>query len=210
MRYGPPHLGTSVHLYALVPFPWLEVAMSVGGVYQCDIQKVLAGQYWTNRYHVIGANFEEATQVGQAIAAIERAETISSIFFTSLRISTPQAGDDAYQVTPLSYYGSVVAAGNPLPLFVVVRVVFSKGPGRPDVKYYKGMANKDALNDAFTYTQNLVAGLTEHLATPLQNIAGLSDALGQAYNLISIDGRIGMRQLRRGSKKKLQPIIPEE
>lgn len=184
--------------------------MSALGIFQIDIQKQLGGEYWTNRYHVEVATLEGALAIGQQVAEEERQSTISTVTFVSVRASVPGAENDDYIVQPLGYNGGTVTADPGLPLFVVARVIFSKGPGRPDVKYYKAMANIGAIADPFTWNQNFVTGLNTALCAELLEITPLVSADGTAYTSIQLDRRIGMRQLRRGSKKKETPIIPVE
>jgi len=182
--------------------------MSFSGVYQIDIQKVLGSEYWTNRYHVTAGSFTEALAAGEEIAQAERAQTLSSVTFVSLRASVPGPENDSYQVQPLGYSGGIGGGSISMPLFVVVRVTFSKGPGRPDVKYLKAMANNDSLQDPFNYKDSVVTGINNGYVALVFAVEGLCDAGGNSYVSASVDKRVGMRQLRRGSKKRDEPIIP--
>lgn len=180
----------------------------VSGVYNIDVQKRLGTEYWTNRYHCVALTLEEALQIGLELSAKEAVVTVSEVSFVSVRASTPQPNDGVYLVEQTNYSGGVVTPTHALPLFVVVRVTFTKGPGAPDVKYYKGMANPDALADAFNYKQATVNALQIDLAAALLATEGLSSQAGLPYTNIKVDQRVGMRQLRRGSKKRDEPVIP--
>lgn len=184
--------------------------MSVSGVYQIDTQKSMGGEYWTNRYHCVAGSLDDALQIGLELSAKEAAQSLSQVSFVSVRASTPQKGDDVYLVEQVNYNGGITAGGTSMPLFVVARLTFTKGPGRPDVKYFKGMLNTDATADAFTLKGNVVTGLQDGIAAALLATEGLSSADGDPYTNIKVDKRIGMRQLRRGSKKRDEPVIPVE
>lgn len=182
--------------------------MSVTGIYQIDTQKQMGGEYWTNRYFVEAGGFAAAIAAAEEIATLESSKSLSTVKFVSARASVPGSENDDYEVITLGFNGGVVSSDPSLPLFCVARMIFSKGPGRPDVKYFKAMVNVGGLQDPFTIKQTTVADLNATLGVGLLGVEGLCSAEGTPYTRAAVDARIGMRQLRRGSKRKEQPIIP--
>jgi len=175
-------------------------------VYRVDIEKT-DDVYWTNRYHVNAVNPNEAFAAAQEIAAVERAQTASYITFTKARVSlAATVGVDDYTNIPLNYAGQRTATGV-LPYFVATRIELYSGPGRPDIKYYKGMADPNDLNSPSVWKPAYLTTIGTGLCAALAGVEGLCNAQGLAYSTIAPAIKVGMRQLRRGTRKVTTPVI---
>jgi hypothetical protein len=177
-------------------------------LYSLDIEKVLAGEYWTNRYILNSASPPDPfTGPVNAILAAERSITADEVQFTKLRVSDNDPGTDVYSIRALNLPGLRTGVFTDLfPLFVTVRVDFTVGTGRPSRKYLRGVLKEgDSVFNAIqqpaldlfqTSYANAVAGVPEYVDVDGQDILSGAVILAPA-----------MRQLRRGSKRKLAPII---
>jgi hypothetical protein len=175
--------------------------------WQVDIEKELFGEYWTNRYIVEGATMGAADLIGADITAIERTIHGSEITFTKRRTSDGVPGTDTYMVVPLNVNGTRTnATGEALPLFNVFRVDFQATAGRPSRKYIRGpvfegdQAGGDLLAGTMTF-------INTNYAAPLAALTGYVDVDGQELLSGAVQRKVGMRQLRRGSKRRLLPIL---
>lgn len=178
------------------------------GLYSVDIEKVLLGEYWTNRYIVEATTLTGAHAIGANIVEIEQTVHDDVVTFTKYRTSTTVEDDDAYFITPINQPGAENNAGDYLPLFNVVRVDFAAaGGGRPSRKYLRlplfepQQSNGALLPGVVTFLQTYYADL-------LAALEGYVDVDGQELIAGSVSPFVGMRQLRRGSKRKLEPVLP--
>lgn len=177
-------------------------------LFSLDVQKVLRGEYWTNRYILDGASLLAVTGAAVTIVEAERAITSPDVQFVSYRVSDQVPGVDAYIVVPIGTFGTRVILTQALPLFNVLRVDFGVGQGRPSRKYLRGVL---AEGDQTNYGELLLTTVSEMQTAYADVVAAVPeyvDVDGQGIVDGRIFGSVGMRQLRRGSKRKLLPIIP--
>jgi hypothetical protein len=136
---------------------------------------------------------------------LEKTIHASTVSFTKMR--TRQAGTtgNTGTITPLTGAGgrSVTA---PMPLFNVFRIDFGVSGGRPSRKYIRGPLNSTD-NTSGAVTGTTITLLQNSYITPLLNMNVLCDPQGQAFVNGTAWPFVGMRQLRRGSKRKTTPVI---
>jgi len=181
-------------------------------LYQVDVEKSFGGEFWTNRYVINSSTLENADEGADIIVARERIFHRESVQFTKVRTRTFVAGDDTYSSRPLSGSGEVPPSGALLPLFNVIRVDFpAEGGGRPSRKYYRiGICAGDMADDFIV--NNTILSLTE------SGLAGMiAELAGNATPFVDVDGQelsdptafatIAMRQLRKGSRRRTEPIL---
>lgn len=179
-------------------------------VYQIDIEKSYSPTtgstvYWTNVYHVEAASLASAITSGQSIVTLEKTIHTTATSFTKMR--TRQAGTtgNTGTITPLTGTGSRSNTG-PLPLFNVFRIDFGVVSGRPSRKYIRGPVITGD-NTSGAVTTSTVTTIQNSYVTPLLNMGVLCDPQGQAFVNGTVWPFVGMRQLRRGSKRKATPVI---
>lgn len=168
------------------------------------IEKYFAGlgEYWTNIYWTDGT-ISEAGSALAAIIAAERALYYPTVTITKARVDDGVPNTDVFVTSVINQAGTRAASSDPLPLFAVARVDFSiAGQGRPGRKYLRGVLQE---NDTASF--NIVSGLLTSLQTYADAVvaAGVTDEEGQAFSSGAPALQVGMRQLRRGSKKKITP-----
>jgi hypothetical protein len=175
---------------------------------QVDIQKVLGGEYWTNRYLIsLAPGTTEAETCAMQIAEAERNLYPVSIRINRIRISTALEGDTVFQSWDPGYVGN----RNPappfmLPLFCIVRVDFGAGLGRPSRKYLRGALHEDDVEGS-ALTQAFKNAVVNPYANTISGLACVVDPQGDDLNGFTVASLIGMRQLRRGSKRRATPVI---
>lgn len=174
-------------------------SFTVTAPYQVEIEKYYNGEYWVNRYYVNGASLDDAVSAGAQIYAVERPLHGSNITFTKMSVRTTAKGDYIYQTTVLNTMGTNANSGSEMmPLFVVLRVDLGVAGSKPSRKYYRGVLRE---NDVSAMTITSTSGFNT-LVGALANIAALCDPQGQDIISAVASPNVGMRQLRRGSKKK--------
>jgi hypothetical protein len=171
-------------------------------LFVCDIEKLYQGEYWTNRYVLAVADVAAGIGVGQQIAAAERNITLANVLFTKLRVSDAIPGTDNYSIHNINQFGLRPADPTLLPLFNVLRVDFSTfGNGRPSRKYLRGVLAEGNI-EFNTINYNSIEFYQNNYCVPLLAIPGFVDVDNQAFSAASPYPFVGMRQLRRGSKRK--------
>jgi hypothetical protein len=172
------------------------------------VEKRLGTEYWTNVYHVQAADQAVAQAAANNIVSIERGLHYEVVEITKYRLS-PYPGPSEGTVYPINVFGLAGPAGDMLPLFNVVRADFPAPVGRPSRKYYRG-----ALTEGDQANGNLVEARAAAVQTALARLgqegdlaAALVDVDGQALADARVSRLVGMRQLRRGSRRRLAPII---
>ncbi len=175
---------------------------------QLDIEKVYQNEYWTNRYLLDGALGDAAvTTARETIIAAERAVTYSGVLFTRTRLGTLLPGDDQYSIGQLNLPGlRSQGAAKLFPLFNVIRVDFSTGFGRPSRKYLRGCL-LGAEVDGPSVAAGTITLVTNNFVTPLVNEQVYVDPQGDNITAGSVSALVGMRQLRRGAKRRSTPVL---
>lgn len=174
-----------------------------GAPFQVEIEKVFQGEFWVNRYFVNAASLGDAQLVGSHIVAAERVITSNRITFTKMSTRTTTRGDYVYTTSVLNLLG-LRNFSDVMPLFVVARVDFQAAAGRPSRKYLRGVLMESDV-DVMTVSAARVTAINTDYAQVLAALAGFvdvdnDDIVGGACSPIT-----GMRQLRRGSKKRRIP-----
>ncbi len=179
--------------------------------YQIDVEKLYNNEYWTNVYYV-GPNLlslDDAVQAADSIVAFERAIHFDVVTFTKYRASTIVPGDIEYRTIILNVPGNRVSTGNTfLPLFNVVRCdLTDEGFKRPERKYYRlPVAEADQADGVLGF--NVGTLIDDAWTTQIQgNSVPLVGPNGEAIIDLSVFPNVGMRQLRRGSRRRTTPVI---
>lgn len=178
--------------------------------FRITIEKEFQGEFWTNVYHTGAATLADAITAGNEIVALERVIHLSNILFTKMRVDDGVPNTDNYQTATLNVFGTAPANTGEtvmLPLFNVVRVDFTVAGGRPSRKYLRG-----CMTEQHAGARNIEASYVEFVranyAAPLESTVNYVDEDGNLIVGASVHPRVGMRQLRRGSKKKNTPSSP--
>lgn len=178
--------------------------MSFGGIWQIDIQKQLGTEYWTNVYFSDAGTLPAAKTVGDNLVANEKLIHANIVNFIQMRIRPYPSGGQQGTVYQLSGVGSVSTADY-LPLFNVARVTLTVASGRPSRKYYRlPVGEADQANGTFIPAK--VSSLNTSLASFITT-ANLTDESGNVFTAATVVPTVGMRQLRRGSKRRATPVI---
>lgn len=176
-------------------------------LFKIDIEKLLGSEYWTNRYFVRTDTLANAVPQGQDIVDAERLIHSSLVTFTKLRASTADPENEEYTIVTLGVNG-LYNQTDLLPLFNCYRWDFTAVSGRPSRKYYRGCISQgdfggDLLNITSPAFESAIEALFAVGATgngivdPQEQL--LTDAVRWPY--------IAMRQLRRGKRKRTEPVF---
>lgn len=168
------------------------------------INKRLANEEWANVYHIALTSGSVEEDIVDAIVTAERALAPITVEFVNY-VSRPFPGPGEGTPHPLGLAG-LNQAVELLPLFNVLRVDFPAPTGRPSRKYYRAALTPDHVDG-----NNILASAWQQLQTELINdfaavpAGALVDVDGQALGGPVLARSVGMRQLRRGSKRKTTP-----
>jgi hypothetical protein len=177
-------------------------------LFALDIEKKLTfdPETWTNRYIVEATDLTLALLSSEAIYDAEVAIHLDVVQFTRYRVSDMDPDTDTFVIVPKSDTGARTTTGQTLPLFNVVRVDFPAGTGRPSRKYLRLpiQESEQANGDLDT---GLIALVNTDYGTVLGDISAYVDVDGEPLGSGVAHPRVGMRQLRRGSKRKLTPVL---
>jgi hypothetical protein len=179
-------------------------------IYQVDIEKTVVAESFTNVYFVSSPTLQTATQDALAVVGFEKAITLDIAQFVRMRVRTAIEGDEVYSLTPLSGAGNRGTTTNPLALFNTLNVLLGAAAGRPSRKYYRAalMEQDVNFNTIDTFFMPPITALGAALLVDITlNGSTLVDLNGDAITSIVAQSKIGMRQLRRGSRRRTQPIL---
>ncbi len=171
----------------------------------CTIEKRLGAESWVNVYHLAPAIGSAASAAADILAA-ERAVTCSNVLFTKMSLRTVVEDDEVYTTSPINLFG-LYGGGTNIPLFNVVRVDFQASTGRPSRKYLRGLLNRDDLGIT-ALNGDTVTRVQTNYAAVVAAIADFVDVDGDDILAGAVWPDVGIRQLRRGSKKKPTPSSP--
>ena len=174
--------------------------------YRLTIEKFLptAYEYWTNVYYVDAVDFADAAQTANSVVAAERSIHLTSVIFTKYRIDDNVPNTDNFITVNLNVNGTRPVNDDPVPLWTTFRVDLPAIAGRPSRKYYRGVLREDDVNAFGTLASQALTEF-EAFCSTLGAIGALVDPDGQAILSATCAIVAAMRQLRRGSKKKLTP-----
>lgn len=175
-------------------------------LFQVTLQKRLSTEFWTNDYYVETDDLGAAATVAVEIAQAERLLHLEVVQYDTCRVRTTVVGDEIYRNFPITLAGAR-PVGEYLPLFNVFTFNLVPDSGRNSLKYIRGPVLKaDQVNggivDAFK------TGPAANYISALNAIEELRDVDNQPIVGFSLKSQVGMRQLRRGSKRRTEPVIP--
>lgn len=174
-------------------------------VFQIDVQTRAGAIYISNMYHVVAVDLSDARDQALTIIDIQRATLPTFWSITAFRVATPQEADNQFVSEPVAIPGTR-SIGQAMPPFVRFRVDFRQGFRRPGRKFLIGVAEADSDGD--TFTQDAIDYIRNNYVNPLLDAPGLV-LCGPAGSLFvggDLNKTVGMRQLRRASKRK-KPVI---
>lgn len=174
--------------------------------YKLIIEKKLGSEYWVNDYHYTATDFADADSKAQPVIDAERAITSTLVTFTMYRISTVVPDDNEFVNFPLNEQGLHSNENQLVPLWVVLRADFPAVSGRSGRKYLRGVLTEDVVSFDFIVS-TMITFLTTNYADPLSALDYLEKASGVLINECVINPVPAMRQLRKGSKRKVTPVI---
>lgn len=172
--------------------------------YQAEIEKYYQGEYWVNRYFINAASLTDAGLIAEQVYNAERTITNAPITFTKLSVRTTTKDDYVYQTVPLNTPGQNSGTSPLMPLFVVCRIDLTVNNSRPSRKYLRGVLREDLVT-GMKIDDAMVSYVNTSYTNVLAGISGLVDPQNADIYGGSCSPITGMRQLRRGSKKKVTP-----
>lgn len=183
--------------------------MSGSGVFKVDIQTFYYNNYITNVYHVTAGSLNEAADYGEQIAALHAAllnAGTAQIYVNRVRASTLVPRDNAFVVRAINLRGTRPGLEDVYPPFCRFRVDLNIGPRRPLRKYLLEVRDTDANGDGLLAPA--VAYVQANYVSPLVALGVVCSEEGTDIVGGTVSGTVGMRQLRRGSRRRQTPVIP--
>lgn len=170
-------------------------------LWELVINKRIGTEEWANVYHLADGGEGGLNAAILAVIDLERSIHGTVVEFTTYVIR-PFPGPGEGTSVPIGQFG-IAAIVDYLPLFNVARVDFPAPFGRPSRKYYRlPIAEATVSNGVWSGT--FYADFTSQLATKFAAIpaGALVDVDGQVLSTPRLAVQVGMRQVRRGSKRK--------
>lgn len=174
-------------------------------LFQIDVEKLYAGEYWTNVYHVEAASLLDAVPMAAAIKEIERAVHKTSVTFTKARISDSSANPE-FTTVVYNQAGLHVNATDVVPLWNTVRVDLQRFGGRPGRKYLRLPIHEDQTQ-GLNLTATMQTFIDTSYCNPMEGLGYVRTSTGAVVQSWFCSPAIQMRQLRRGSRRRTSPVI---
>jgi hypothetical protein len=170
-------------------------------LWEITINKELGDEQWTNVYWVEADTLQLASAEGFQIFSYERAVHYTQVYFRSYRVSDGQPGTDVFVIVPLGTNGLKVPTGDLLPLFNTIRVDFGTAIGRPSRKYLRGCLTEADIQFTTINGGGLAAAI--EYSVNMFELESYKDVDGQDIISGTASPVVQMRQLRRGSKRRI-------
>lgn len=179
-------------------------------LFQLDIQKQdLQGEteFWTNVYHLQLDGYDDLGPPA-AIVAAERAIHSGYVAFVSFRLKQALTPFGYSRIVALAGPGEyVVGSTQLLPLYSTMRVDMGVSIGLPIRKYLRtGVSEFES--DGRNWKSDYIATVASQYANVVSHLPEIRNPAGDAITGYAVKVPVQMRQLRRGSKRRLNPIIP--
>lgn len=175
-------------------------------VHKIDLQFKLGTEYWTNVFYTNASSVATAkVWVDDLVDAIQGAVQ-NSVTIDKARITPSPYIANTYTDYPIGVAGTG-GSTSPAPLFNVVRWKFGKAVGRAVNHYFRGGVTPSNIGADGNFTS-----AAQTFNTSIADAVGAlspapCDRNGNAYTTFSAAPAVGMRQLRRGSKRRITPVI---
>jgi hypothetical protein len=177
-------------------------------LYQLDIQKEIGTYFYTNVYHLEGSSIAGLDAVVGGIVAAERQICTPSVNFISTRVKEAGTAYGFASIRPLTGTGAyATSSAQDLPLYNTVRVDMAPGIGPLNRKYLRTGLREDMVYGTVLEPAYITAVQTLYVNT-LANASELRTIRGENVVGFTLKTLVQMRQMRRGSKRKLLPVIP--
>lgn len=164
------------------------------------------GEYWTNVYWLNGATPAAVETPAAQIKDIVLSHLDSRVTFVNYRIDDAVQDTDVYATYVVNALGGRSNGSNQLlPLYATLVVDMTVNFGRPSRKYFRGILTEGDVGNIGAIEAAVLSAFNTTLAAPLAAIAELVDVDGQDISAGICKPMAGIRQLRRGSKKKITP-----
>lgn len=175
-------------------------------LYKLDIQFSYNLEYWTNKLYIQAAEDEGAAQDAIAIAGVLRTGIQNQVTIDKIRVTpAPFTANNFFDV-PIDLPGTG-GTTPPAPLFNVVRWVFSPPRGRSTNHYFRGGVTPSNIGADGNFTDAAEA-FNNSLVNQLFDLPSIIvSKAGVPYQGANAARKVGMRQLRRGSKRVKTPVI---
>lgn len=177
-------------------------------IWSLDIQKRLSSEFWTNRYFITANSIALAEAFADDIVAAERGIHSSLVSFVNFRVSDP-GESEAYVIVPLGVNGTRDTT-DLLPLFNTFRVDLVAAVGRPSRKFYRGVLGEGDINGEAvtlgTWATNFATVMTGLLGDS-ESDDQIIDPQGTLLTAVALYPFVQMRQLRRGRRKRSNPVF---
>lgn len=181
------------------------MASIVTAPFEATIEKSLYGEFWVNRYYFDAPDLQSASLLAEQVYNAERTIHRQLVVFTKLSVRSTVLNDYVYQSIPLNTNGlNANPSGHMMPLFVVARVDLSVAGSKPSRKYLRGVLSEDDVN-AMDVSSAMVTFINTNYVNPIAGISGFVDPQKADIYGGACSPKTGIRQLRRGSKKKNTP-----
>lgn len=174
-------------------------------LFQIDIEKRLGTEFWTNVYLIDAIDLVVASSQALELVDVERAFHLNVVEFTKARASVPGQETDLFNTVPLGQLGLRGAGSDLLPLFCTMRVDFQVFGRRPLRKFYRGVLTEFDVAGSQISNPDLISAVSSAFA-PTEGVI-VNDSLQPAGPPIVVIP-VQMRQLRRGKRKRTQPVLP--
>jgi|KBSMisStandDraft_5_1062788.scaffolds.fasta_scaffold381947_2 hypothetical protein len=181
-------------------------------LFKVDVQKHGFEEFWTNSYILDAVSLSQAHD--SAVNIIVPAEAFihsPAITIDRVRTATLAPNDDLFLTAIPNEDGTLTASGQPMPLWNVVRADMTMNTGRPSRKYYRCGLGTDDVATGFNWEASIIDAIQSSVDGMRAELDGAGtpwvDRQGDSVLAASTFVKISMRQLRRGSKRRENPII---
>ena len=174
-------------------------------MFHIDIEKQLGSEFWSNRYICDMNSIAQGIVLAGDIVDAERLIHSGLVTFTKFRVS--DLDTELYQITTLNVQGQR-SNTDLLPLFNTLRYDLTADGGRPSRKFYRGCLGEADINGSAVspISTAFVDALGALFKAGVEG-QGIVGPQGEFLLQVVQHPFVQMRQLRRGTRRRTQPIF---
>jgi len=148
-------------------------------IWEIKVVCSVSGRFWSNVYHIdIGADTDVDSSILSALSSFYTANMLTP--FTLERIiRRPADTADAFTEMIIQAAGTRSLSGSfALPLYNTLKMILQSGPGRPGLKYLRGMLLSSDITDSIS---GLNSSTVSAINSDFDDVLNAASTAGQSF-----------------------------
>lgn len=174
--------------------------------YQVDLQYLMQNEYWTNKFYITVSSLSGAELAVDSMVVALRPALSALVTIDKARITPLPFVKNTFTDYVIGLPGTRMVTP-PGPLFTVVRWDTAADTGRTSHHYIRGGILPTDFGSNGNFTADAQGFNNGIIGTFNDGTFVWTDIHGTPLTKVRASPKVGMRQMRRGSRRRQQPVI---